>query len=86
MTKEDLKNANDLNQIYLRADQNFSDIDAFKTDHEQSDKELHLSKAGSGWVSIPAHRKTEVLSLVWDIAKEEYDQARQNFENFKPQS
>lgn len=86
MTKEDLKKANELNQAYLRTDEAFSNIDVFKVEHEQSEKDLNLSKVGSGWVSIPAHRKSEVLNLVWDIAKQEYDKARHDFEYFNPQS
>lgn len=86
MTREDLKKANELNQAYSKADNIFSDIDTFKTEHEQSQNDLSLSKVGSGWVTIPKHRKIEVLNLVWDIAKEEYDKAKIEFENFKPKS
>lgn len=84
MKKEDLNRANELNQAYSKANTIFNEIDLFKTEHENSDKDLNLSNVGSGWVTIPAHRKTEVLNLVWDIAKQEYDKARKEFEDFNP--
>ncbi|MGX9985857.1 hypothetical protein [Soonwooa purpurea] len=84
MTKEDLKKANELNQSYLRADESFTNIDNWKTAHENSERDLSLSNVDSGWVTIPNHRKQEVLDLVWDIAKDLYDKAREEFEAFNP--
>jgi hypothetical protein len=85
MTETSLKIANELKMKLNSAAENYEQVQAWRNEHLESDKNLSFSKVGSGWVGIPAATKGEVLDLVHDIAFTLYVTAKADFENYKPE-
>jgi hypothetical protein len=84
MTEETLKKANELKKNLNSKDKAFDEVNAWKAEHEESNKHLSLANVGHGWITISAEKKEAILNLVWDIAKTEYEEAKKQFEDFTP--
>lgn len=85
MTEKDLEKAYDLKRKSDKAFEDWQNLIALKDEHFHNlQKDLSLSKIGSGWVRTHWEDKPEVLDLLLKKAKARFDKAIEEFRNYQP--